>query len=559
MAMTRIEDWAPPTRGDAVLFALKASIFRLRRLARDAVSGPRRLAQASEEPFHTVIASSRTPLWADVLPSERALQRGKVQNLRAAARRLDRTLLDAGKTFSFWKQLGRASAWKGFAHGRMLREGCIVPAVGGGLCQLSNALYQVALDAGCEIVERHAHSRRVPGSLASHGRDATVAWNYVDLRFRSAQPLLLRVRLGASELIVELLGREARPHAVEFAPEPDTRREARSCESCDETACFRHGAAASEGRRAVLVDEFWPEFASHVEGDLLCLPMKGQAQYGWPIEKFAATRTATLTTLVRAAAMRMTAQGPRRRALEIAMAQRLARRYAAKLDAGVTGLCVAQTLLPFLWRDGHLGGRSFEVLMTRLPMAALQERLDAAARRHPERATLADFRAAPELVRLETEALAAAAKLITPHAEIAALFCGRALLLDWATPRTRFQHAPGSRRIAFPGPTIARKGAHELREAARALDLEVVLMGSELEGDGFWRGVRTSRSLDGGVAAFVQPALIEDKPRKLLAALASGIPVIATTASGIAPREGLTLVPAGDTASLIAALQTLLK
>jgi hypothetical protein len=32
-----------------------------------------------------------------------------------------------------------------------------------------------------------------------------------------------------------------------------------------------------------------------------------------------------------------------------------------------------QNLLPFLWRDGHLGGRTFDVLMTRLPIAKFHE------------------------------------------------------------------------------------------------------------------------------------------------------------------------------------------
>ena len=41
---------------------------------------------------------------------------------------------------------------------------------------------------------------------------------------------------------------------------------------------------------------------------------------------------------------------------------------------------------------------------------------------------------------------------------------------------------------SFVGPTIARKGAYEVRDAARALDLEVVLLGSELEGAEFWSG-----------------------------------------------------------------------
>jgi hypothetical protein len=551
MTLAREEGWAPPTRGDAVLFEMKASAFRLRRLVSDAFAGPKRLPRGSVQGFGAVAAVSRTALWADVSPAERALQRGKVQNLRVAARLLDGTLLAPGAVFSFWKQLGRARRGRGFVHGRMLKEGCIVPARGGGLCQLSNALYDTALRAGCTIVERHAHSRRVPGSQAASGRDATVAWNYVDLRFKSARPLLLRVRLSASELIVELLAREARAEPA-FAPLPDTRRAAESCETCEETACFRHGAAASEGKRAVLVDEFWPEFDQYVSGDLLCLPMRGRPQYGWPAEKFTRVKTATLATLWRALRMRSVAQGPKRRALELSAADALARRYAEALNAETTELVVAQTLLPALWRDGHLGGRRFSVLMTRLPMAEIQTRLDAAAARHPERATLSDFRADPEA---ESEALAAAERIVTPHARIAALFGERALLLDWSVPKMRFKHAPGSRRIAFPGPTIARKGAHELREAARALDLDVVLLGSELEGADFWNGVRVSRDIGQGVAAFVQPAFLEDKPRKLLAALSSGIPVIATPACGIAAREGLKLVDAGDTGALIEALR----
>src|SRR5262249_9678256 len=124
-----------------------------------------------------------------------------------AVRALDRVLVPQGATLSFWRQLGRPSRRRGFVTGRMLQQGCLVPATGGGLCQLSNALYQAALRSGCEIVERHAHSRRVPGSAAALGRDATVAWNYVDLRFRARAPLVIEARLTRDELVVRFLGR----------------------------------------------------------------------------------------------------------------------------------------------------------------------------------------------------------------------------------------------------------------------------------------------------------------------------------------------------------------
>ncbi|HEY0104692.1 MAG TPA: glycosyltransferase, partial [Rhizomicrobium sp.] len=118
------------------------------------------------------------------------------------------------------------------------------------------------------------------------------------------------------------------------------------------------------------------------------------------------------------------------------------------------------------------------------------------------------------------------------------------------------------RRVAFPGPTVARKGACELREAAKALDLDIVLVGSALEAPDFWEGVRACPAppeswLD-GVAAVVQPALLEDAPRKLLQALARGVPVIATAACGLPPQEGLTLVPAGNGDALTAAIGAVL-
>jgi glycosyltransferase involved in cell wall biosynthesis len=207
--------------------------------------------------------------------------------------------------------------------------------------------------------------------------------------------------------------------------------------------------------------------------------------------------------------------------------------------------------------------------MTRLPMGELHARLDRALAAHPERSTLGDFRAPQELVHAEAEALAYASRIITPHAEIADLYPDKAIALGWRRPPVRqtVRTASAARRIAFPGPTVARKGAYEVREAARALDLEVVRLGSELEGPGFWDGVKI-RNIDtpkdagqwlDAVAVVVQPAIAEDRPRHLLTALAAGVPVIATAACGIAAQPGLTIVPADDPGALIGALRARLS
>ncbi|MES1152172.1 MAG: VanW family protein, partial [Dongia sp.] len=168
-------EWRVPTRLSGLIFAAKAAGLRLKRRAVDLAAPVAKRATADPADYPVLLAESRTALWSDTRASEARHQFGKVENLRRAATRFDRIAIPAGGVCSFWKQLGRPSRRRGFVAGRMLKEGCLVASTGGGLCQLSNALFDVALKSGAEIVERHAHSRLVPGSAAQFGRDATVA------------------------------------------------------------------------------------------------------------------------------------------------------------------------------------------------------------------------------------------------------------------------------------------------------------------------------------------------------------------------------------------------
>ena len=111
------------------------------------------------------------------------------------------------------------------------------------------------------------------------------------------------------------------------------------------------------------------------------------------------------------------------------------------------------------------------------------------------------------------------------------------------------------------GAEILAGAVFGLREALAGLDVELVAMGSKLEGADFWKGVRIAAPeahwLD-GADIVVFPTFVENQPRRLLAALAAGVPVIATLACGLGPREGLTLVSAGNAAALREALEAVL-
>ena len=488
--------------------------------------------------------------------------------------------IPAGATFSFWKHLGRANGLKGYVVGRELREGCIVPNVGGGLCQISNALYDAALQANFEIVERHAHTQVIAGSLAEKGRDATVFWNYVDLRFRSPNAFRIEAKLGKDHLRVTFKGEkmQAKPlvqiskRAALHSPQPN------SCATCGVESCFRslkEDANIDFGRTAFLLDEFAPEFDEYIQKtrtvkDFLFVPLDGRkfkkANYAWETKGFARMNQSLFVTLIRSYKSRkLAAQGAERQKSLLATAEKLAENYAKKLTYDATHIIVSQNLLPFLWKNGHLGGRTFDVLMDSLPMNEIQKQLDFAFSLNPNSQTLGDFRAEKRLVEAETEALKNARKIITPHTEIASMFGERSELLEWNLPPVKgFYQTTKSAKftIVFPASTVGRKGCYELREAIRGLDVKIITLGATIEDANFWHGFDWEKGSDDWLEIadlVVLPAFVEHKPRRILLAAAHKIPVIASNACGVKNVAGIKNVETGDALSLRNEIENVLK
>ncbi len=601
-----------PTRTEALWFEFRAACFRAKRTVLEwNGAGAKRLHRAEARRDTAPVVESRTVLFNSSSPAEFALQAGKVHNLRLAARQLNGVVIRANELFSFWKNVGRASRRRGFVEGRELREGCVIPNVGGGLCQLSNALYDVALRSGCEIVERHAHTQQVPGSTTKPGRNATIFWNYVDLRFRPRFDCQLRVELSRGELIVGLIslkGEHPAP-AIEPVDSCETRVEAaETCETCGVTKCFRNPAATSLPRRGItawLLDKFEPEFDRWMKeheaaGDAVFVPIRSArlSNYSWSVDGFDSVKQARLATLLRSAGSRRLAQqgAARQRAL-LEFDRMLASAYADRIPPTADHLVVSQNLLPHLWRRGDLSGRTFDVLMTRLPIASLEETLDAAARLHPDSPTLADYRAPADIRNAESEALGAARFLVTPHSGIAALFGERAVKLPWILPRVAPEldrlnrsslsgdasligaskgnldgselnggletAAPwrGRGAVVFPANTLARKGCYELRTVAGELNLELQLGGAVLEAPNFWDGVTTTPMDEDGMrraALVVLPSFVEHWPRRLLRAAAAGVPVIASEGCGLRGIQNVKEIPVGDVVGLRSAIAEVL-
>jgi vancomycin resistance protein VanW len=189
------------------IFWVKSRLLIARRLASNTLAGQplRRFARIAAVPESaSLLALDEHPVYTAKDPRERELELGKVQNLRVAAAAIDGIVLEPGEIFSFWAAAGRPSRFKGYVLGRELRQGCMIPTIGGGICQLTNALSRIVHAAGMEVVERHSHTVHPPGFFIDGTTDATVFWNYIDFRFRSSARVRIGARLTETTLAVRL-------------------------------------------------------------------------------------------------------------------------------------------------------------------------------------------------------------------------------------------------------------------------------------------------------------------------------------------------------------------
>jgi vancomycin resistance protein YoaR len=102
-------------------------------------------------------------------------------NIGHAAAKINGTLVKPGDTFSLNKIVGERTKENGFTEGNIISGGKFVLDLGGGVSQSATTTFNAAFFAGLKILEHKAHSVYI--SRYPVGREATVAWPAVDLKF----------------------------------------------------------------------------------------------------------------------------------------------------------------------------------------------------------------------------------------------------------------------------------------------------------------------------------------------------------------------------------------
>ena len=107
-------------------------------------------------------------------------------NIGRAAELINGTMLEPGEEFSLNGIVGERTAENGFVPGFIISNGIFKEDYGGGVSQMATTTFNAMFFAGLKDIEHKPHSFYIDRYPV--GREATVAWGSVDLRFENDTP-----------------------------------------------------------------------------------------------------------------------------------------------------------------------------------------------------------------------------------------------------------------------------------------------------------------------------------------------------------------------------------
>lgn len=134
----------------------------------------------------------------------KASETNRVFNIQRASNSINNKVILPGETFSFNKTTGPRSYKAGYKKASVIVNGQFIQDDGGGVCQVSTTLYNALLNSNMQIVQRHPHS--LPVAYVPKGRDAAVAYDYLDLKFKNNRnvPVTIKSNVSGNTLTVKM-------------------------------------------------------------------------------------------------------------------------------------------------------------------------------------------------------------------------------------------------------------------------------------------------------------------------------------------------------------------
>ena len=117
--------------------------------------------------------------------------RNRSVNIQLAVEAINGTILSPGESFSFNDIVGQRTQQKGYLPANVYTPDGIATGIGGGICQVSSTLYNAALRANLEVIERNPHIYMV--AYVPLGCDASVSYGIQDLKFTNSTKWPVRI------------------------------------------------------------------------------------------------------------------------------------------------------------------------------------------------------------------------------------------------------------------------------------------------------------------------------------------------------------------------------
>jgi len=158
-------------------------------------------------------------LFRDVLSQNKTYIDGssnRLNNVTLAASIVNGTVLNPGDVFSYNGTVGKRTTEAGFKSAGAYVGGRTVQEIGGGICQVSSALYDCTLYAELEVVERRNHQFTV--AYLPVGNDATVNWGTTDYKFKNntEYPIRIEIETDGRNMITRFVGTKTTTHTVKI-------------------------------------------------------------------------------------------------------------------------------------------------------------------------------------------------------------------------------------------------------------------------------------------------------------------------------------------------------
>ncbi len=164
----------------------------------------------SEDLFQNVLAVFQTPVSSNADWNT---------NMELVCNALNGMIIKAGEAFSFNTAVGEPTQKLGYKVVPQYVGKTMTNVVGGGISQVSSALYSCALLADLQILERNAHA--YCPTFVNRGYDAQVYYGTMDMRFKNTtkHPIRIEAVITGGYLKLQLVGTDSKDYTVEIVHE----------------------------------------------------------------------------------------------------------------------------------------------------------------------------------------------------------------------------------------------------------------------------------------------------------------------------------------------------